>query len=233
MKKNHYVALILIIMSGFMQCTPSSNQDFELQPGDLLFQDGDCGDFCQAIRAVTQGVDGHDFSHVGIVYPSEQSKYKVLEAISEGVVFTPIDQFLQRNRDTEGRPKVVVGRLKQPYQSLIPKALQNGLQYLHKPYDDVFDINNDAYYCSELVYYMFLQANQQQPVFELNPMTFKDPYTGTTFPVWVEYYRNLDQAIPEGQPGLNPGSISRSEKLEIFYPYTNFHKQMTVLESGN
>lgn len=188
-----------------------------LQPGDLLFQEGDCGDFCTAIRAVTEGVYGRDFSHVGIVYSGPTGKLQVLEAVSDGVVFTPVQSFMQRDTDKNGQPKVLVGRLKEAYQNLIPKALEAGIQYLDKPYDAVFEIGNDAYYCSELVYLMFLYANQGEPVFELQPMTFKDPKTGETFPVWVDYYAELGKEIPEGEPGLNPGSISRSKKLNIFF----------------
>jgi hypothetical protein len=46
-------------------------------------------------------------------------------------------------------------------------------------------------------------------------MTFKDPSTGKTFPAWVDYYSELHTAIPEGQPGCNPGGISSSDKIEI------------------
>ena len=198
---------------GFTQ-----NQIYDyLHPGDLLFQEGDCGDFCTAIRAVTEGIYGRDFSHVGVVYAGPDGELKVLEAVSAGVVFTPLQEFMQRDTDEKGQPKVMVGRLKEAYQNLISKALEVGIQYIDKPYDAVFEIDNDAYYCSELVYLMFLQANQGQPVFELQPMTFEDPATGETFPVWVDYYAGLGKEIPEGEPGLNPGSISRSEKLEVFF----------------
>ena len=44
---------------------------------------------------------------------------------------------------------------------------------------------------------------------------FKDPQTDAFFPAWVEYYEELGQKIPEGELGLNPGSISRSDKIEI------------------
>jgi hypothetical protein len=46
-------------------------------------------------------------------------------------------------------------------------------------------------------------------------MTFKDPATKEMFPVWVEYYENLEMSIPEGALGCNPGGISRNEKLKV------------------
>lgn len=210
--------VVMTILGGTEYSIAQSNDDtIKLKAGDLLFQEGNCGEFCQAIRAVTQGVHGHDFSHVGIVYPGKGGELFVLEAVSEGVILTPADQFLQRDLKENGAPDVVIGRLKKQFQHLITPALKAGTKYLQKPYDVVFDIDNDSYYCSELIYYMFLEANQGRPVFELQPMTFEDPATGETFPVWVDYYAELGKEIPEGEPGLNPGSISRSEKLEIIY----------------
>jgi hypothetical protein len=49
----------------------------------------------------------------------------------------------------------------------------------------------------------------------LEPMTFKQPDSNDYFPVWVAYYQNLKMDIPEGKPGINPGGISRSDKIAI------------------
>jgi hypothetical protein len=50
-------------------------------------------------------------------------------------------------------------------------------------------------------------------------MTFNDPDTKAIFPVWADYFKKLSIAVPEGKPGLNPGSISRSDKIDIVYRY--------------
>ena len=47
-----------------------SHQSESLQDGDLLFQDLNCGELCNAIEAVTEGVNGKDFSHCAIVVKS-------------------------------------------------------------------------------------------------------------------------------------------------------------------
>ena len=98
---------------------------------------------------------------------------------------------------------------------MISRAVKYSKTLLGKPYDYAFLLNNDQYYCSELLYESFKVANHGKPVFELEPMTFVDPKTKTYYPVWVDYYHALHIRIPEGKPGLNPGSISRSEKLEL------------------
>ncbi len=182
--------------------------DEALREGDLIFQELDCGPMCTAIETVTEGVNGRDFSHCAMVI-EEHDSLKVIEAIGAGVQITSMSDFLQRSN------KVLAARLKTSDKGVISRAVKYSKTLLGKPYDYVFLLNNDQYYCSELLYESFKVANHGKPVFELEPMTFVDPKTKTYYPVWVDYYHALHIRIPEGKPGLNPGSISRSEKLEL------------------
>jgi hypothetical protein len=50
-------------------------------------------------------------------------------------------------------------------------------------------------------------------------MTFKPLGNDQFFPVWEEYYEKLGIEIPEGKPGINPGGMSRSPKIEIVHVY--------------
>lgn len=191
---------------------------FSPQEGDLLFQDSDCGPFCEAIETVTTGYRGARLSHVGMLIDND-GELIVIEAVSDGVILTALDTFLNRALDHDGNPKVIVGRLKEEYRPLISAASEHARSKLGKSYDDIFDITNDAYYCSELVYESYKVANDQIDVFQLFPMTFKDPATNETFEIWESYFQNLNYAIPESQPGLNPGGISRSENIDIIHIY--------------
>jgi len=38
-------------------------------------------------------------------------------------------------------------------------------------------------------------------------------------PAWAAYFRKLHAPIPEGQPGINPGGISRSPAVRIVHVY--------------
>lgn len=190
---------------------------FTPKEGDLFFQDIDCGPICDAIEAVTVGIEGAKFSHIGLVI-NQGNELLVLEAISAGVVLTPVDEFLQRSFDKEGHPKVIVGRLKEPYRKYIPDAIDFATQFLGSAYDTVFSMTNDAWYCSELIYLSFKMASDSE-FFELSPMTFKSPETDSTFLAWQEYYDVMGVKIPEGEPGINPGGISRSDKIEIVHFY--------------
>ncbi len=216
-------ALLLLSVSftpfGCNQNISDGNHNFALQSGDLLFHDSDLGPLCDAIEKVTTGFQGANFSHVGIVAKDDSGNLVVIEAVSNGVVSTPLQTFLGRSFDAQHQPKVVVGRVKEPYRHLIPRALKEGLALKGKPYDKVFAIDNGAYYCSELIYEIFLRANDNEPVFKLQPMTYKDPDTGEMLTAWEDYFSKLGVSIPEGQPGINPGGISRSPVLSIVHKY--------------
>ena len=182
---------------------------FRLESGDLVFQDLDCGGMCDAIEEVTQGFDGNRFSHVGLVQKSGDS-LNVIEAMGPGVRIVSLDVFLKRSSK-----KVFIGRVKEEYTPLIKEALAFALQQQGKPYDDEFIYGNGKYYCSELIYDAFKYANKDQPFFQLEPMTFKQPGKNDFYPVWIDYYKKLGAEIPEGAPGCNPGGLSRSPKITI------------------
>ena len=193
---------------------------FNLAAGDIVFQDSDCGPFCESIEKVTFGIEGSKFSHVGLVIPKEgKEKLVVLEAITMGVVETPLDSFFMRSSDSDNKSKVVVGRMKKEHQHLIPQAIAFAKTRLGAAYDDVFDISNDKYYCSELIYDSFKSANNNQPIFQLQNMTYKDPETNAIFPIWENYFQKLKVPIPEGEPGLNPGGMSLSSYIDIVHFY--------------
>ncbi len=213
------LSTISVLLISCRQSSSESKYTFQPRPGDLFFQDLDSGPLCDAIEKVTTGHQGANFSHIGIVTKDDSGNSVVVEAVANGVEVTELQTFLNRSSDLKDQPKVVVGRMKKPYRRLISGALQEALNLKGKPYDKVFAINNDAYYCSELIYEIFRRANNNNPVFILQPMTFKNPDTGQTLPAWKKYFSDLGVSIPEGQPGINPGGISCSDALTIVYVY--------------
>ena len=181
-----------------------------------MFQNLDCGPLCDAIETVTEGVEGKDFSHIGMVVKHHDS-LKIIEAIGPGVILTSIDDFFARSGDTLEIHHITVGRLQNEFQPLVKQASAYALSQLGEAYDEAFLIENGKWYCSELIYESFKAANNGNEIFKLQAMTFKDPATKEFFPAWVDYYERLGQPIPEGEAGLNPGSISRSDHIEIIF----------------
>lgn len=177
-----------------------------LHEGDLLF----ClsADDNQ-ITKVTEGIDGSRIDHVGIVHWQQDAAF-VLEAIHEGVVLTPIDSFLLR-RDS----LVMAARLKDT--TLVAQSVQRAMQYLGRPYDFLFMPDDSAFYCSELVQKNYLDG-EGQPVFLPIPMSFHDK-TGKVTQYWKDYYARRGREVPEGEPGSNPGDLSRSQALTILFRF--------------
>ncbi|MBS1779578.1 MAG: hypothetical protein JST70_09670 [Bacteroidetes bacterium] len=197
-----FVAIIFASISSHAQLPP-------LQEGDLLFQNLDCGPLCDAIEEVTNGYDDSSFSHIGLAVLKHDS-IMVVEAIGKDVHLTTIDKFTARSPH-----KIYVGRLKKPYQKLAHPAATYAISSIGVPYDDVFIYNNNKYYCSELVYDAFKKANNNKPFFSLRPMTFCKPQSKDFYPAWIDYYKKIGKPIPQGKPGINPGGISLSSKIEI------------------
>lgn len=207
------ISLLLVWCTLILSCKHSQYSQ-TLQEGDLLFQNLNCGELCDAIEAVTDGVNKKDFSHCAMVI-SINDTLKVVEAFGEKVQVNSLHTFFSRSGDTGSIQNITIARVNHPYKYLLEKASNYAKQQIGKPYDNEFLIGNDKWYCSELLYQSFKEANNQNSFFELEPMTFKDPKTNTFFPAWMEYYKKLNTEIPEGEPGINPGLISRSNKIQI------------------
>jgi len=209
-------------------------ESFQLQIGDILFQDLDSSPLCDAIEKVTPGYNNYNFSHIGIIveggipfttnadsrfedkyFYNLKDDFKVLEAIPEKVKTTRLDSFLNKSFDKNNNPKVIVGRLKKEYQYTIEDAIHFLKSKIGVEYDNYFIKDNNQYYCSELIY----EAFEENKIFDLKPMTFIDPATKKTMNLWIEYYEDLETAIPEGEPGINPGIMSVSDKIEIIHHY--------------
>ncbi len=197
-----------------------------LQVGDLLFQDLDCGDLCNGIGEVTEGIKHTYISHVGIIESIQNQnthdpKIIILEAIGPGVVETNLNQFLARSHDLNHQPMTFVERLKPQYQSFIPAAVHYAKLQLGKPYNSTFAPSNfsdsknpPSFYCSELINFAFIHSSHDQSFFEQAPMNFTNLNTHEITPAWQEYFSGLHAKAPQGQMGSNPGMLSRSDKLE-------------------
>jgi len=205
MKKYYFILLIILV---------SCSSKFELKEGDLLFQDLDSSLLCDAIELVTPGYNEANFSHIGLVV-SINDTLKVLEAIPPKVMLTNLDDFLNRSFDKDGNPKVIVGRLKDKYLHSVEEAVSYSKSKLNIEYDEVFLMNNNSYYCSELIYEAFLNDS----IFELQPMTFLHPISNDTLQTWKDYYKEIEVEIPQNKMGINPGIMSLSNKIKMVHFY--------------
>lgn len=199
----------LYIMACFLSLVACDSElgRSDLQNGDILFTGPTMtttGDLSKAIDEVTQTQLATNYTHMGIVEKDKQQLWVIHAAPKKGVCREPLHQFL------ESRHEAAVYRLNKPYQAYIPEALESARQLLGMPYDSSYIIGGEAHYCSGLLYTIF----EPQLVFDLEPMTFKNPATGEFHPIWVEHYAALGMPIPEGLPGCNPNGLAASNHLQ-------------------
>ena len=215
----NYVNLISIVifLTALSSCT-----NFKLKEGDLLFQDLDSSPLCEAIESVTSGYNNHNVSHIGFVI-NINGELKVLEAIPPKVKLTALDTFLFRSTDSNNNPKVFVGRLNEKFKNLIPAAVDYCLNRLEFTYDEFFLMNNNKYYCSELIYESFKSNN----IFKLEKMNFNN-LDGGKNEIWQKYFDELNVTIPQDSLGINPAAMSKSKNINIIYFYGNLDKKNNI-----
>lgn len=181
--------------------------------GDFLFQDLDHSELSDAIENATADSNGNlKISHMGIVV-IENGETLIIEAF-DSVQKTPLATFLNRSKFANGTPKVIVGRLNKEFQKNIDSALVRASNLLGKPYDKEFRLNNDKYYCSELVYDAFL-TDSNTPIFSVKPMSFTNKNTGEIDQTWIDYFKTQNSIVPQGELGNNPADYAKSNAIEI------------------
>ena len=196
-----YKIFILLLMS----CNPS-NEQAKLMTGDILFREALSTKISKAIDQVTQTGSTTHFSHMGLVEIVD-GEPRILHASPDGgTCIVSLDKFVHPREDSV---HVVIYRLKPEYRHAIPAAIAKAKSMLEKPYNFSYILNDSAHYCSEFVF----RAFDADSIFELNPMTFKDPKTGEFSKSWIDYYEEMGLEIPEGLPGCNPNGMAASEKL--------------------
>ena len=169
--------------------------------GDLLFCAQVNGN---NITDVTQGVGGMKIDHVAIFH-RQGGRTFALEAIHSGVGLTPIDSFMAR------REVVLAARLRDTLG--VARSVERALRFIGRPYDFNFMPDDSAFYCSELVQKCY-RDSRGELVFKPIPMSFHDK-SGRITPYWHDYYARQGLQVPEGEPGSNPGDLSRSAAICI------------------
>jgi hypothetical protein len=200
-----YLLFKLLFITLFLQVSILNAQELilpKLQTSDLVFIDLNCGELCDAIETVTTPEGKIKYSHVAMVIVKNDSTY-VIEAYNEGVKMVAANVFFERNKSLN----FSISRISSEYEFLIDKINAEYKKYLGKPYDILFDIENDKYYCSELIYFILKDANNNKELFDLKPMTFK--YNETTVAAWQKYFNENKSTVPEGKLGCNPVAISQ------------------------
>jgi hypothetical protein len=210
---NRYILLSILFFSSLIS-TAQSWKTFKFESGDILFQDLDCGPFCDAIKTVSPAINERRYSHTGLVYVVQDSVY-VIEAWDKDVHILPLYKFMERQLTGNGEPKVTLGRVSSDYQFLAGRAVGFALEQRAKPVDDELTYDNGKYYSAELVFDAYKAAHHGKALFEMGTLNFYDPRTARTLPFWDSYFKELNKKVPEGKPGLYPASLALDDNIEI------------------
>ena len=206
---------IIVILQA---CNTTHNYN-ELKEGDLLFIVGKSkSEQTSAIKRSTSQKEEVPYSHVGIVKFDKKDVYVIEATPSDGIIQTLLYEFIQKAEKRKGRPLIAVGRVKPEFQYIVPLAVENAGDLLGRPYDYAYEEGNDAYYCSELVRFSYLDS-LRNPIFPAVSMTFKNKETGETEAYWEKHFAGLQLEIPEGKSGTNPVDMSKSPIIDIVHKY--------------
>jgi uncharacterized protein YycO len=113
--------------------------------GDILFQSLPNPAGLDLVDAI-EGSTGSPYSHCGMVF-QQSGEWQVIEAIGP-VKITPLGDYIARGR---GR-RVWAYRLDESSKKKVPAALTAMKLDLGKPYDPRYRFDDEAIYCSELIW---------------------------------------------------------------------------------
>ena len=195
--------LYLILL---LACALGVNAQQQVLEGDLLFA------YSSTTGRAISDATVHDSTalpiyHVAIATWIGDRLY-ALEAIDEGVVLTPYDKFQERTKNKGG---MLIGRLHD--RSGVDQSVSNAMEHLGKPYDDLYMIDTQEIYCSELVQLSYVNGKGQR-LFPLINMSFHNAQ-GRILDYWREHYAKHGMAVPEGALGTNPAQIANDPAIEI------------------
>ncbi len=211
MKRIAYLAAALLL--SLTACSPKPEQ---LQTGDLIFvglpadYKLDTSSMDSAITESTGSETGLNLIHTAIAEVDPEGRVWIIDAtIKHGVDCHPLDTFLRDFTLKDGSyPVFLVRRLQD--NSRAAEYVENTKRYLGLPYDSAFQPDNDAFYCTELIYENY--RNQEGHIFHDAPMNFKN--AEGEFPVyWEQLFAILGQPIPQGIPGTNPQAMAEEAVL--------------------
>jgi hypothetical protein len=188
---------LICMCLSLLACKHNAQSDYKPMDGDVLFQALPHNPLVDAI----EGVSNSKMSHCGIVEKND-GKWFVIEALGE-VHGTPLEEWSERGRDEW----FAAYRFTPEYQKQVPEILAAAESFSGRPYDFHYSFDDDAIYCSELVFKAFQKVTgrglgQPRQLQELN---------------WrpnEEFIRSLEGGgLPLDREIITPVDLSRAPEL--------------------
>jgi hypothetical protein len=197
--------LYILIASLCFSCVNT----LPIESGDLVFRGALGSNLSKAINDVTQTTKATNYTHMGICDVVDGKVTVYHSDVYKGVVKESLELFMS-SEDT-ARYNLDLYRIKNIESNQIEKALSIAKSLIGEPYNTTYILEDKGYYCSEYIYELY----KTDSIFKLEPMTFKNSETNTFHRGWIDYYKNLGIAIPEGKLGCNPNGMANSNTLKF------------------
>ena len=184
---------------------PKDDIHYQPQVGDVLFQPLP---LLSDLVAAIEGITHSPYSHCGVVLQKNEEWY-VIEAAAL-VTTTPLEEWIDRGRHNQ----YAAFRLKPEYDLKITRFIEALHGYVGRPYDMQYDFDDEAIYCSELIYKGFRDATgenlgQLVRLGDLNWQPYKDIIT-----------RYGGDPPPLDRIMITPKHLSEAEQLIKIFEYT-------------
>lgn len=211
-----HIAVVSLLLAAQACSTASTDAakaetqacDTGIVTGDLLFValpwDYSIYDNAEGVNAKMNAIadtDNVNYIHVAILETSNDSVWVIDATIKHGVDRYPLDTFLSDFTLPNGAyPLFRIMRLTD--NSHASQYVEQAKQYIGRAYDVDFDTNNEAQYCSELVYNAYVNV-QNDHLFKLSPISFQKE--DGSYPIyWQELFALINKPVPQGKIGILP-----------------------------
>lgn len=185
--------------AGGTKAAASKTNYYQPQEGDILFQSLPHVPIVDAIEGCTKS----PFSHCGIVHKNAEGIWVVIEAIGP-VKETPLPLWTLQGRDM----KFWVRRLKNVHRKEIPAFIKAAKTYKGKPYDIRYRMDDEAIYCSELIYKAYRDATGAHlgALVKLGDLDWKP---------WTALIKEIEGGdVPLEREMITPKALSEAKELE-------------------
>ncbi len=201
------VAMLLVVLAALAYAFgPACVACWDYQPreGDVVFQSLPHSRLVNAIEGATQSA----YSHCGVV-GKQDGRWVVYEAY-DGVVATPLREFLFRGRN-QG---FAVYRLKEDRQRYVPAMLKCVQSYLGRPYDVRYRFDDEAIYCSELIFKAYRTATGGE---ELGAVVKFGDLNWKPFEETVRHYE--PGPVPLDREMITPKDLALASQLDLVFSH--------------
>ncbi|MCW1884686.1 YiiX/YebB-like N1pC/P60 family cysteine hydrolase [Luteolibacter flavescens] len=202
--------LLAILPLALASCSiagkSGSHADYQPVEGDILFQSLPNPPGLDLVDAI-EGTTGSPYSHCGMVF-QEDGKWQVIEAIGP-VKITPLKSYVSRGRGKQ----VWAYRLDEASRKHVPAALAAMKKDLGKPYDPRYRFDDEAIYCSELIWRGWVAATGKGlgKTVTLGSLDWR-PYKPVIEAIEGQGNLPLDRKM------ITPRDMAKAKELTLVYP---------------